>query len=46
VHLEGADAGVSAWTEHEPGSGLTYSVLSNTTGGAWPVRRKLGELLG
>jgi CubicO group peptidase (beta-lactamase class C family) len=45
VHLEGADAGVSAWTEHDPGSGLTYSVLSNTTGGAWPVRRRLGELL-
>jgi CubicO group peptidase (beta-lactamase class C family) len=46
VRLVGSDAGVSACTVHDPGTGLTYSVLSNSTRGAWPVRRRLDDLLG
>ena len=41
VMLEGCDAGVSFRTVHDPGSGLTHTVLSNTTDGAWPVTRML-----
>ncbi len=45
VMLEGFDAGVSFRSTHDPGAGLTYTVLSNTTLGAWPVARHLSELL-
>jgi CubicO group peptidase (beta-lactamase class C family) len=45
VMLEGSDAGVSFRTAYEPGSGLLYTVVSNTTGGAWPVARLLDELV-
>jgi CubicO group peptidase (beta-lactamase class C family) len=44
VMLEGYDAGVSFRTVHEPGGSLTYTVLSNTTDGAWPIVRRLDEL--
>lgn len=43
--LEGYDAGVSFQTAHDPTGGLTYTVLSNTSDGAWPIARKLRELL-
>ena len=43
--LEGSDAGVSFRTVHNPETGLTYSVLSNTSEGAWPIARRLRELL-
>ncbi len=46
VLLEGGDVGVSALSVHEPASGLTYSVLSNTADGAGPVKRRLDTLLG
>ena len=46
VSLEGSDAGVSFRSVHDPTTGVTHTVLSNTTGGAWPVARRLGELLG
>jgi CubicO group peptidase (beta-lactamase class C family) len=46
VLLEGGDVGVSALTVHEPATGLTYSVLSNTAEGAGPVKRHLDTLLG
>jgi hypothetical protein len=46
VMLEGADAGVSFRTVHDPVRGRTHTVLSNTTGGAWPVTLRLDELLG
>jgi hypothetical protein len=46
VMLEGCDAGVSFRTVHDPGSGLTHTVLSNTTDGAWPVTRMLDAQLG
>jgi len=45
VMLEGYDAGVSFRTAHDPGAGLTYTVLSNTTRGAWPLARILDEWL-
>ena len=45
VMLEGCDAGVSFRTTHDPRSDLTYTVLSNTTDGAWPIVRFLNERL-
>jgi CubicO group peptidase (beta-lactamase class C family) len=45
VILEGYDAGVSFRTVHDPAERLTHTVLSNTTDGAWPMARHLGELL-
>ncbi|WP_327011140.1 beta-lactamase family protein [Dactylosporangium sp. NBC_01737] len=45
VILEGYDAGVSFRSVHDPGTALTYTVVSNTSDGAWPVARRLGELL-
>lgn len=46
VFLLGADAGVSFTSVHDPVSRLTWTVLSNTTNGAWPVARRLRELCG
>ena len=46
VMLEGYDAGVSFRTVHDPAGDLTQTVLANTSAGAWPVTRRLGELLG
>jgi CubicO group peptidase (beta-lactamase class C family) len=37
VFLEGMDAGVSCATHHDPDAGTTFTVLSNTSGGAWPL---------
>jgi CubicO group peptidase (beta-lactamase class C family) len=45
VRLEGYDAGVSFRTVHDPGTGLTHTVLSNTSAGAWPITRHLAEVL-
>jgi len=45
VMLEGSDAGVSFRTVHRRAGRLTYTVLSNTTEGAWPVVRHLDGLL-
>jgi CubicO group peptidase (beta-lactamase class C family) len=45
VMLEGSDAGVSFRTVHDPGSGLTHTVISNTSEGAWPIARLLAERL-
>ena len=45
VALEGSDAGVSFRTLHDPAAQLTYTVLSNTTAGAWPMVRYLDEQL-
>jgi hypothetical protein len=45
VVLEGSDAGVSFRTLHDPAAQLTYTVLSNTTPGAWPIVRHLDEQL-
>lgn len=42
--MDGADAGVSLSSVHRPGSGLTRSVLSNQSDGAWPMATKIREL--
>jgi CubicO group peptidase (beta-lactamase class C family) len=45
VMLEGCDAGVSFRSAHDPRSGTTQTVLSNTTDGAWAPARLLAERL-
>ena len=45
VMLEGSDAGVSFRTAHDPASGITSTVISNTSEGAWPIAELLDELL-
>jgi CubicO group peptidase (beta-lactamase class C family) len=44
VELHGSDAGVSFQTVHDPSESFTYTVLSNTTEGAWPIVLHLDEL--
>ena len=46
VVLEGGDAGVSFRSVCDPEAGVTHTVLSNTTEGAWSVSRRLDEVLG
>jgi CubicO group peptidase (beta-lactamase class C family) len=43
LRLEGMDAGVSFFSIHDPRSGETRTVVSNTTNGAWPLARFLRE---
>ena len=43
VLLEGYDAGVSFRTAHRPSTARTYTVISNTSEGAWPLVRHLDE---
>ena len=48
VMLEGCDAGVSLRTVRRPGpppTGVTHTVISNTSGGAWPLTRLLDDVL-
>lgn len=44
--LEGYDAGVSFRSVHDPGTGLTHTVLGATDSGAWPISRLLNTELG
>ena len=44
VELHGSDAGVSFQTVHDPSERFIYTVLSNTTDGAWPIVLHLDEL--
>ena len=37
VILEGSDAGVSFRSVHHPNRGITHTVISNTSEGAWPI---------
>ena len=46
VMLVGSDAGVSFRTVHDPRTGLTHTVVSNTSDGAWPLARYLRDSLG
>jgi CubicO group peptidase (beta-lactamase class C family) len=46
VQLEGYDAGVSFRSVYDPAAQLTWTVISNTSDGAWPVARHLAERLG
>jgi CubicO group peptidase (beta-lactamase class C family) len=45
VMLEGMDAGVSCRSAYDRSSGLSYTVISNTSSGAWPIVRYLDERL-
>jgi CubicO group peptidase (beta-lactamase class C family) len=45
VILEGYDAGVSFRSVHDPAASSTYTVMSNSSDGAWPIARLLAELL-
>jgi CubicO group peptidase (beta-lactamase class C family) len=45
VILEGMDTGVSFHSRHDPTSGITWTVVSNTTDGAWPIARHLAGVL-
>jgi CubicO group peptidase (beta-lactamase class C family) len=45
VMLEGSDAGVSFRSVHDPASAVTRTVISNSSAGAWPITRRLDELL-
>jgi CubicO group peptidase (beta-lactamase class C family) len=45
VLLAGSDAGVSFRTLYDPATQLTYTVLSNTTSGAWPIVEHLDRQL-
>jgi CubicO group peptidase (beta-lactamase class C family) len=45
VMLTGYDAGVSFRTVHDPEPGITHTVISNSSDGAWPITRRLDELL-
>ncbi|GAA1444842.1 serine hydrolase domain-containing protein [Leifsonia poae] len=46
VLLEGYDAGVSFRSWHRVDRDETVTVISNSSDGAWPVARRLAELLG
>jgi len=46
VQLEGYDAGASFRSLHRPHDGLTCTVLSNTSNGAWPMTKHLEAELG
>jgi CubicO group peptidase (beta-lactamase class C family) len=45
VWLEGYDAGVSFRSVHRPSSSTTCTVVSNWSGGAWPLVEMLGHRL-
>jgi CubicO group peptidase (beta-lactamase class C family) len=44
VFLEGEDSGVSFRSQHHPGTGLTWTVISNTSDGAFPVAKAVADL--
>jgi len=43
VSLTGYDAGVSFRSVHHPGTGHTWTVMANTSEGAWPIGRALSR---
>ncbi|GCE78488.1 serine hydrolase domain-containing protein [Cellulomonas biazotea] len=45
IGLVGADAGVSFRSAHSPSTGATWTVVSNTSEGAWPVARVVAAAL-
>jgi CubicO group peptidase (beta-lactamase class C family) len=45
VAMEGSDAGVSFRSWHAPRTGVTATVVANTTDGAWPLAELLAERL-
>jgi len=45
VMLEGLDAGVSFRSVHDRSSRVTHTVISNNSDGAWPLTKRLAELV-
>lgn len=45
VRLVGCDAGVSFSSTHDPATSDTYTVISNSTDGAWPLAKLLQQRL-
>jgi CubicO group peptidase (beta-lactamase class C family) len=45
VAIEGYDPGISFHSSHDPATTTTWTVVSNTSEGAWPVARLLRETL-
>lgn len=45
LQLEGYDAGVSFRSARDPDRGATWTVVSNTSDGAWPLARCIAEAL-
>jgi CubicO group peptidase (beta-lactamase class C family) len=45
VQLEGYDAGISFRSVYDPATGGSWTVVSNTSDGAWPVVRGLAALV-
>lgn len=45
VQLEGADAGISLRSSYDAATGASWTVISNTSDGAWPVARGLATLV-
>ncbi len=45
VMLDGCDAGVGFRSVHDPSAALTWTVVSNTTDGAWAMAELVDELL-
>jgi CubicO group peptidase (beta-lactamase class C family) len=45
VILEGLDVGVSFRSVHDPTSRVTHTVISNNSDGAWPLTKRLAELM-
>ena len=43
VQLRGSDAGVSFRSAHDPRNAVTYTVVSNTTDGAWPMAKLVAD---
>lgn len=43
VLLEGSDPGISFRSAHDPSSGLTFTVVSNDSEGAWPIAKRLTQ---
>lgn len=45
IHMEGSDPGISFRSSFEPATRLLYTVVSNTTSGAWPIVRAIETTL-
>ena len=45
VMLEGYDAGVSFRSAYDPASDFVYTVIANTSAGAWPIVKALDAML-
>ena len=41
AQLTGHDAGISFWSQYDSATGASWTVVANTSDGAWPVARRL-----